>query len=178
VVRAAAVRYSFAGLRVLPLGGDPTASSRREHLVRTGCFGMVSIAGGKLTTHRRIALEALRRLPEPRLSNLRLVDEPLARAAEACDGDGIDPGVVKHLTEIYGSAALAVLRQHRHRANALERVHPEGPDIWAQVYHALVSEWAVSVEDVVRRRTTLAVRGLACPAVRADVARAIAASPA
>jgi glycerol-3-phosphate dehydrogenase len=64
---------------VLPLGGDTTASSRREHMVRTGRFGMVSIAGGKLTTHRRIALEALRCLPEPRLSNLRLVNEPLAR---------------------------------------------------------------------------------------------------
>lgn len=174
MVRPDAVRFAFAGLRVLPLGGDTTANSRREHLVRTGRFGMVSIAGGKLTMHRRIALEALRRLPEPRLSNLRLVDEPLARAAEASDGDGIDPDIVKHMTEIYGPASLAVLRQQRHRANALERVHPQGPDVWAQVYHALESEWATTVEDVVRRRTTLAVRGLATPAVRAAVGRAMA----
>ena len=175
MIRHDAVRFAFAGLRVLPLGGDTTANSRREHLVRTGRFGMVSIAGGKLTTHRRIALEALRRLPEPRLSNLRLVDEPLAQAAEASDGDSIDPDVVKHVTEIYGAASPAVLRQQRHRANALERVHPQGPDIWAQVYHALESEWATTVEDVVRRRTTLAVRGLASPAVRADVERTVAA---
>src|ERR1700687_3000347 len=112
-VRADLVRYSFAGLRVLPLGADSTASAHREHLVRTGRFGMVSIAGGKLTTHRRIALEALRRLPEPRVSNLRLPDEPLAQGAEASDGDGIDPDVVKHVTEIYGAASPAVLRQQR-----------------------------------------------------------------
>ena len=178
LIRASAIRFSFAGLRVLPVGEGSTASLRREHMVRVGAHGMVSIAGGKLTTHRRIALEALRRLPEPRLSNLRLVDQPLALAAEVSDGDGIDPDVLKHVAEIYGSASPAVLRQQRYRANALERVHPQGPDVWAQVYHALDNEWATTVEDVVRRRTTLAVRGLASPAVRADVARAISTLPA
>ena len=177
VVRAGAVRFSFAGLRVLPLGAAPTADAHREHLVQTGRFGMVSIAGGKLTTHRRIALEALQRLPDPRLTALRLVDVPLPQAspalAEEVDRD-TDPDVVTHLTRIYGRDAFTVMRQRRLHRDALERIHPGGPDVWAQVYHAVESEWATTVDDVVRRRTTVAVRGLASPAVRADVGRVIA----
>jgi glycerol-3-phosphate dehydrogenase len=179
VVRADAVRFSFAGLRVLPLGAETTAGTHREHLVRTGRFGMVSIAGGKLTTHRRIALEALHRLPDPRLTSLPLVDTPLPQASpallEEAERDA-DPDVVTHLTQIYGRDSLAVMRQGLLRRNALERVHPGGPDVWAQVYHAVEREWATTVEDVVRRRTTIAVRGLATPGVRAEVGRVIAAA--
>jgi glycerol-3-phosphate dehydrogenase len=179
MVRADAVRFSFAGLRVLPLGEGSTANAHREHLIRTGRFGMVSIAGGKLTTHRRIALEALRRLPEPRLSGLRLVDVPLPQASlalpELSDRD-IDPNVVKHLTGIYGRDAWEVLRQRWLHADALDRIHPKGPDVWAQVFHAVEREWATTVEDVVRGRTTIAVRGLASPAVRAELARVLLSS--
>jgi glycerol-3-phosphate dehydrogenase len=177
LVRADGVRYSFAGLRVLPLGADATASAHREHLVRTGRFGMVSIAGGKLTTHRRIAVEALRRLPDPRLSNLQLDDIPLPQAERAVSEPSepdLDPGVVEHLTDVYGRDSSAVMRQKLTHPNALERIHPKCPDVWAQVFYAVENEWAITVEDIVRRRTTLAVRGLASPAVREDLARVLA----
>jgi glycerol-3-phosphate dehydrogenase len=138
---------------------------------------MVSIAGGKLTTHRRIAVEALRRLPDPRLSNLQLDDIPLPQAeragTEPFEPD-LDPGVVRHLTDVYGRDSAAVVRQQLGHPDALERIHPKGPDVWAQVFHAVKNEWAITVEDVVRRRTTLAVRGLASPAVRDDLARVLA----
>lgn len=177
VACADAVRFSFAGLRVLPLGADTTANTHREHLVQTGRFGMVSIAGGKLTTHRRIALEALHRLPDPRLAGLRLVDVPLPQSStalhELADRD-TDPDVVTHLTRIYGRDSLTVMGQRREHRDALERIHPGGPDVWAQVYHAVEREWASTVDDVIRRRTTVAVRGLASPDVRADVGRVIA----
>src|SRR5207247_5275 len=45
-------------------------------------------------------------------------------------------------------------------ADGLERIHPSGPDVWAQVAYAFRSEWARTVDDVARRRTTLAGRGL------------------
>jgi glycerol-3-phosphate dehydrogenase len=177
VARADAVRFSFAGLRVLPLSADATANTHREHLVQTGRFGMVSIAGGKLTTHRRIALEALHRLPDPRLAGLRLIDVPLPQSStalqEQADQD-TDPDVVTHLTRIYGRDSLAVMGQRRQHRDALERIHPGGPDVWAQVYHAVEREWATTVEDVIRRRTTVAVRGLASPSVRAEVGRVMA----
>jgi glycerol-3-phosphate dehydrogenase len=172
-----AVRFSFAGLRVLPLGEGSTANAHREHMVHTGRHGMVSIAGGKLTTHRRIALDVLHRFREPQLSALRLVDKQLPHASrgrievvDLIDGS-IDPDVVRHITGIYGGDSLEVLGQRLFHANALERIHPRGPDVWAQAYHALDREWATTVEDVVRRRTTIAVRGLATPDVRDEVER-------
>ncbi|HXI94818.1 MAG TPA: glycerol-3-phosphate dehydrogenase/oxidase, partial [Candidatus Acidoferrum sp.] len=172
------VQYSFAGLRVLPRGEGTSANAHREHMIRIGRFGMVSIAGGKLTTHRRIAVETLRRLPEPRLSDLRPTSVALSHAGspqcESSDQD-VDPDVVRHVTGIYGRDTIEVLRQRRRHPNALERVHPRGPDVWAQVHQAVEREWAVTVEDIVRRRTTLAVRGLASDAVRAKVARVLGA---
>lgn len=177
MLRPAAVRFSFAGLRVLPIGEGSTANAHREHMVQIGAHGMVSIAGGKLTTHRRIALDVLHRVHEPRLSALRLVDTPLRLAPrgniELVDGD-IDPNVLSHVTNIYGSDSLEVLGQRRLHSNALERVHPHGPDVWAQIHHAVEREWATTVEDVVRRRTTIAVRGLATLSVRAEVAHILA----
>ena len=174
VIRAGAVRFSFAGLRVLPVGDGSTASARREHMVRVGRNGMVSIAGGKLTTHRRIALEALRRIADPRLTRLTLVDDALPGAAGNVFEADVDPSVASHLAQIYGSDVSNVLAQRRLHANAMESIHPNGPDIWAQAYHAVEHEWAVTVDDIVRRRTTLAVRGLSTPAVRSEIARVLA----
>jgi glycerol-3-phosphate dehydrogenase len=41
--------------------------------------------------------------------------------------------------------------------------------VWAQAYFAIDKEWAVTVDDVISRRTTLAVRGLAGAGVRAEL---------
>src|SRR4029077_331105 len=53
------VRAVFAGLRVLPGGEGETANARRETVYSRGPEGMLSVAGGKLTTYRAIALTAL-----------------------------------------------------------------------------------------------------------------------
>ena len=113
MIRPEAVRFSFAGLRVLPMGDGSTAGAHREHLVRTGPRGMVSIAGGKLTTHRRIALDVLHRLADSRLVAARLVDDPLPEAAggiESFDRE-VDPGVALHLARIYGRESFQVMAQ-------------------------------------------------------------------
>ena len=173
LIRANAVRFTFAGLRVLPVGDGSTASAHREVMVRSGPRGMVSIAGGKLTTHRRIALAVLNRIADPRLAGLDRIDEALPEAADepgALDAD-LDPGVASHLHQIYGFDSVKVVAQRQLHSNAMERIHPDGPDIWAQAYHAVDTEWAATVDDVVRRRTTLAVRGLATPALRETIGR-------
>jgi glycerol-3-phosphate dehydrogenase len=176
LIRASAVRFSFAGLRALPIGDGSTASAHREVMVRVGPRGMVSIAGGKLTTHRRIALAVLNRIADPRLARLGLVDGALPDASNRPDFlvTDLDPGVASHLAQVYGSEAAMVVAQGRVHPNAMERIHPDGPDIWAQAYHAVDREWAMTVDDVVRRRTTLAVRGLATPALRATIGQAAA----
>ncbi|WP_217184043.1 glycerol-3-phosphate dehydrogenase/oxidase [Streptomyces sp. AC495_CC817] len=77
------VRGAFAGLRPLvDSGSDDTADVSRRHLVRASDSGVVTVLGGKLTTYRRMAEDAvdlaarLRGLPgaPSRTSTLRLVD--------------------------------------------------------------------------------------------------------
>jgi glycerol-3-phosphate dehydrogenase len=43
---------------------------------------------------------------------------------------------------------------------------PGAPDLWAQVYHAVREEWALTAEDVIYRRTTLGLRGFDTPEIR------------
>src|SRR5207253_10757914 len=116
---------AFAGLRPLiaPRGKatmSPSAVSREEE-VFTSPSGLVSIAGGKLTTYRLVAktvvdrvVDALRAAGDPRrFPRSRTGEVPLpggaapavtlAGAALSRDGDGGAPAVIDHLAGRYGS---------------------------------------------------------------------------
>jgi glycerol-3-phosphate dehydrogenase len=59
-IDASAVTASFAGLRPLvERGATSTAKESREHVVETSPSGLVSIAGGKWTTYRKMAQDAV-----------------------------------------------------------------------------------------------------------------------
>jgi glycerol-3-phosphate dehydrogenase len=164
------VLSSFAGLRVLPPGGGRTSRASRSHVTSIGPAGLVSVAGGKLTTHRLIAVDALRRLPpEVRPRSLRPTTRALSHATAGRAGLPADVELRSHLLRLYGSAATE-LAEHASAPDAFERIHPDGPDVWAQAYRAVEREWALTMEDVACRRTTLAVRGLFDDRVRARLA--------
>src|SRR3954453_1086664 len=184
------ITYSFAGLRVLPGGPGDTAKARRETVVTEGKGGMLSVAGGKWTTFRHIGrtvikkLEALpgpplgdafepisslpKKLPLPGIANPRavahrlLVDNPAPGPRMAAD-------TAKHLATHYGSLAFDIARLANESPELGQRVHPDAPEIWAQVVYARDNEWAETADDVLRRRTTLTIRGLATDDVRAKV---------
>jgi glycerol-3-phosphate dehydrogenase len=168
------VRASFAGLRVLPAGGGATANARRETVYLRGRGGMLTVAGGKLTTYRRIALDALGQLrSELGLHRLDREPWPLPGAAgldRVAFPDELDPAVRSHLLHLYGSLAAEVLAPAAEDPELLAPLHPDGPDVAAQALYARTHEWATTVDDVLRRRTTLALRGLATDEVRATVA--------
>jgi glycerol-3-phosphate dehydrogenase len=164
LVEPHAVRASFAGLRALPLGDGGTANARRETIFSLGPGGMLSVAGGKLTTYRRIALDALERVRVP-LGLARIDRHPFLLPGARGDAPRllveVDPDVEAHLRQLYGSRAGEVAALAAHTPSLLERLHPDGPDIAAQAVFAVEREWATSVEDVLRRRTTVTLRGLA-----------------
>ena len=145
---------SFAGLRVLPGGDGGTASARRETVYTTGPSGMVSVAGGKLTTYRRIALEALDHLgvrglsrrprPLPGATGLDRIAWPVE----------LDTTTRNHLLHLYGSLALEVLAPAVEDLSLLEPLVPGRPDVRAQDVYARTHEWAHTDDDVLRRRTT------------------------
>jgi glycerol-3-phosphate dehydrogenase len=164
LVRPDRVRATFAGVRVLPAGEGESVNARRETVYSVGRGGMLSVAGGKLTTYRRIALGVIDRLR--RELGLRVVDGtpwPLPGADAPPDArvlHELDEDVRKHLVHLYGGLVAEVLEPAERDRSLLDRLDPRGPDIAAQALYARTHEWARDAEDVMRRRTTVAYRGL------------------
>ena len=165
VVRREHIRAVFAGLRVLPQSGHETARARRETVHIRDESGLLTVAGGKLTTYRRIALDTLERLRAD-LGLHRIDREPWPLPGAA----GLDrislpvevsPALRTHLLGLYGSLTPDVLEPALADPSLLEPLTPNGPDIAAQAVYAVEREWARNPEDILRRRTTLALRGLA-----------------
>ena len=156
-------RATFAGLRVLPGGDEGTASAKRETVFSTGPTGMVSVAGGKLTTYRRIALDALghagarglsrRPRPLPGATGLDRIAWPVE----------LESATRAHLLHLYGSLAVEVLQPAVEDPSLLEPIVAGRPDLRAQDLYARTHEWARSDEDVVRRRTTAWLAGSRAP---------------
>jgi glycerol-3-phosphate dehydrogenase len=182
VLQPELVRSRFAGVRVLPAGGASTIRARRETVVSRGRGGMVSVAGGKLTTWRligartaRLALAPLghpvprRPVPLPGAAPLARVERSLAEAHRELPED-----VRAHLARHYGTRAAEVLAPAGGDPALLDRIHPGGPDIWAQVVYGRDREWAATVDDILRGRTTVALRGLDDERVRTATERMLA----
>jgi glycerol-3-phosphate dehydrogenase len=133
--------------------------------------GLVTIAGGKLTTYRVMARQVTdlvaRRLriidgrpaaPRPATDRLPLPGgeaadlEVLVEAARARD---VSESVARHLVASYGSESAGVLnRTTGDRALARPLVH-ERPEIWAEIPHAVEREMALRLTDVLVRRLHL-----------------------
>jgi glycerol-3-phosphate dehydrogenase len=153
------VRASFCGLRVLPGGPGSTANARRETVYTRGPTGMLSVAGGKLTTYRRIALDALEQLG---VRNLDRRPRPLPGAvglARVAWPVELPPSVRRHLLHLYGSVAADVVRPASDDPSLLEPIVSGRPDLRAQELYAREREFAITDEDVLRRRTTVWVHG-------------------
>jgi glycerol-3-phosphate dehydrogenase len=174
LLQTEAICSTFAGLRVLPMGDDATTRARRETVFLRGPAGMLSVAGGKLTTYRRIAHGALshlraelglRRLDQRPIPLPGAVDPDEAALRLAGNWPDLEPRVCAHLVHLYGSLAEEVLAPAAADPDLLRPLHPDGPDLAAQAVYARDVEWACRPEDVLRRRTTLALRGLGADGV-------------
>jgi glycerol-3-phosphate dehydrogenase len=180
------ITYAFAGLRVLPGGPGGTATAKRETVVTEGRGGMLSVAGGKWTTYRHIGRTVVEKLaqvpgaglaadmaPIPRTVPLPGVGTPNAVAHRLLidrePGSRMDPLVARHLATHYGTLSFDIAHLVDDDPRLGRPIHPDGPDIWAQVAYAADREWAYTVDDVLRRRTTVTIRGLDTPEVRAEV---------
>jgi glycerol-3-phosphate dehydrogenase len=153
------VRASFCGLRVLPGGPGATANARRETVYTRGPAGMLSVAGGKLTTYRRIALDTLDQLG---VRNLDRRPRPLPGAAglsRIAWPVELEPATRSHLLHLYGSLAVELLAPAVEDPSLLEPLVPGRPDLRAQERYAREREWARTEEDVLRRRTTAWLAG-------------------
>jgi glycerol-3-phosphate dehydrogenase len=125
VVAPERVHSTFAALRVLPGVEGDTARTRRETVVDRGPAGMLTVAGGKLTTYRRIALDVLERLrPQLGLHRLDRAPWPLPGAAlrSARLPAELPPNARANLLHLYGSLAPEVLEPAAEDPSLLEPI--------------------------------------------------------
>ena len=164
---------TWAGLRPL-LAPDTSRSAgavSREHRVVESPSGLVTIAGGKLTTYRvmgrdvadRVATR-LRQLDGRQPAGAPATDRLPLPGGETADLDvlissalarGVGEPTAKHLVASYGTESAAVLNLVD-KQRALGKPILEGrPEIRAEVVHAVQREMALRLADVLIRRTHL-----------------------
>ena len=154
---------AYAGVRPLISTGDRKKSvdiSRKAELFETSS-GLVTITGGKLTTWRRMAKLAVDRIVERegREAPCRTQEIPLGEPADPDDlaGASIEEESAALLAHRYGHAARDVLALTQGDAALGERIVPDLPDLLAELPFAVQHEQAVTLADVLLRRTRLGI---------------------
>jgi glycerol-3-phosphate dehydrogenase len=140
----------FVGVRPLVRSGDTgsTAALSRDHTIRIDASGLLTITGGKWTTYRNMAEDCVNQAA----TLARLPDSPCVTRHLNIHGFHPNPERFGALA-VYGSDALLVQEIARERPELGERLHPELPYCGAEVVWAARHEMALTVEDVLARRT-------------------------
>ena len=179
----------YAGLRPLLAGeSDETSRLSREHAVVTPVPGLVLVAGGKYTTYRVMAEDAvdaavadLPAAPASRTAHLPLVGahrwaEVRGTAAELAAVEGLPEETITRLLRRHGDQVGAVLALARSDAELARPLDGAPGYLAAEVVHAVRAEGALHLDDVLTRRTRVSIetahRGVdSAPQVAALMAR-------
>lgn len=162
----------FAGIRPLVKASEATSTAAlsRDHTIHVSPSGMLTIAGGKWTTYRKMAQDCV-----DHASTLAGLDErPCVTETLNIHGHHRHAADFGHLA-VYGSDAAAILELKRTRPSLDRRLHEALPIDAAQVVWAVRHEMARTVDDVLARRTrALLLNAPAAIAMAPDVARIMA----
>ncbi|MFI5782011.1 glycerol-3-phosphate dehydrogenase/oxidase [Nocardia sp. NPDC051570] len=175
-LRRSDIRGRYAGLRpLLRTAGDSTADLSREHAVLQTPGGPTTIVGGKLTTYRRMAEDAVdAAVTRAALSAgpCRTKRIPLVGAVSGAARDRIQAPPV--LVERYGSEATAITELIRRDPDLARPVTPAMDVLRAEFAYAVSHEGALDEADLLDRRTRIGLvaedRDAALPAARAAFA--------
>jgi glycerol-3-phosphate dehydrogenase len=140
----------YAGLRPLLAADDGVTAdlSRRHAVVEDAGTGALAVVGGKLTTYRRMAQDAVDRVTDRPCRTARL---PLAGAASPAALRAV--AAPERLVRRYGTEAPAVLALADARPELLDPVAPGVPWCGAELVWALRHELVLSSADLADRRT-------------------------
>ena len=146
----------YAGLRPLVKVGDArsTAALSRDHTILISNSGLLTIAGGKWTTYRKMAQDTV-----DQAETLAGLDERPCQTSHL----QIHGWTRQHIEEpnlrVYGADAAAVHAIANEEPDRAGRLHPELPYVAAQIVWAVREEMARTVEDVLSRRTRALLLG-------------------
>jgi len=158
----------YAGYRPLVKSrGARAADLSRTHVVLQEVNGMVTIVGGKLTTYRRMAQDTVDVLAKrdgmpisQPTKNLLLAGaigwRDAKREIEARGQQlGLAPDIIEHLEFNFGSHARSILDLIEKDESLRERLVLDLPYVRAEVVYACRAEMAMTLEDMLARRTRI-----------------------
>lgn len=146
------VKSVFAGLRPLvkKRKSKKTALMSRDHTIMVSNSGLVTITGGKWTTYRKMAEDAVHNAVfSAKLEKKNCVTSSLKIHGWQIENDVNDP------LHYYGSDANAIKSLCKENEDWHQTIHPSLPNIKAEVIWAVRQEMAMNIEDVLARRTRI-----------------------
>jgi glycerol-3-phosphate dehydrogenase len=171
-----AILYTYAGIRPLAFaGGSESRISRKHRVIKEGRTGrVITIAGGKLTTYRNMAKDAVDaacralgvKTPcvtdrEPFPGGLdRPLDDYLREAVPDLSARyKVGEDTVRHLVRFYGSRTGRVLALAKEHPELAQKISSESRDLYAQVLYGIREEGAKTLSDIILRRMHLGMTG-------------------
>ena len=161
----------YAGLRPLLSGeSDETSKLSREHIVAHTVPGLVVVAGGKWTTYRIMAKDAIDeaaaaldgKVPASATDDIALLGAEGYHAAwnkrsKIARAFGVHKVRIEHLLNRYGVMTDELLDLIRERPSLLEPLPGADDYIGAEIVYAATHEGALHLEDVLARRTRISI---------------------
>lgn len=144
------IKSVFTGIRPLVKAGDTanTAALSRDHTITISRSGLLTIAGGKWTTYRKMAEDAV----DHAATLGKLDDRPCATKTLGIHGHHRSADQFGELA-YYGADAAGIHELMRSSPELARQLHPALPLTGAQVIWAARFEMARTVDDVLARRT-------------------------
>jgi glycerol-3-phosphate dehydrogenase len=170
----------YAGLRPLLAGeSEETSKLSREHAVAVPAPGLVAIAGGKYTTYRVMAADAIdaaaqfvpARVAPSITEKVTLLGADgyfalVNQAEHVAALKGLHPYRVRHLLDRYGSLVGDVLGLADDDPDLLSPIKEAPGYLQVEALYAATAEAALHLEDILARRTRISIeyphRGVAC----------------
>ncbi len=167
------ILYTYAGVRPLAFEGEKESKISRKHVVLKDGM-IVTIAGGKLTTYRKMAEDAVDaaskllgkktkcitdRTPLPGSLPVSYEEYMKEVVPSLSARYNIEPDTIRHLISLYGARAERILDICKKDPRLCSRISPEAGDIFAQIVYSIREEKARTLSDIVLRRLFIGITG-------------------
>jgi glycerol-3-phosphate dehydrogenase len=154
---------SFAGLRPLVSQDDSRPSAiLREHVIQTSEGGLITLLGGKFTTHRLVAEQVVDQIVEKLKINSPSITKhlplpgasgpySLAEVKDKLRSEDLSDDVVVYLLSTYGTSSMRILEIMKKDPQNATLLHEDFPHTYAELIYAIDVEHVRTFEDWLHR---------------------------